>query len=258
VNTKKCSKCGEIKPVTEFYKRKDSKDGYNGKCKECISLKNKEYLKKNRDTRITYFKQWRKDNQEKHYALNKRKYYENRSTILQQKKFYGKSLANYNTYAHKLTIDESPRLSKDGLSIEIKCRYCGRYFVPTNNQVGARLQALVGTTRGDNYMYCSKHCKKACPVYGQLKYPKGYKKATSREVQPQLRQMVLERDNWTCQKCGRTTEEVELHCHHIFPLNESPIESADVENCITLCKNCHKEAHKLPNCSYHELRCSNQ
>ena len=29
-----CGKCGEIKTIDNFYKRKDSKDGYNTKCKK--------------------------------------------------------------------------------------------------------------------------------------------------------------------------------------------------------------------------------
>jgi len=64
--------------------------------------------------------------------------------------------------------------------------------------------------------------------------------------------MVLKRDDYTCQKCG--SEEI-LHCHHIFPLNENPVMSADINNCITLCKSCHKLAHKIPGCGYHEMRC---
>ena len=32
---KQCSKCNEIKEITEFYKRKDSKDGYRNDCKKC-------------------------------------------------------------------------------------------------------------------------------------------------------------------------------------------------------------------------------
>ena len=84
-------------------------------------------------------------------------------------------------------------------------------------------------------------------------FPRGFKKATSREVQPELRQMVLERDGWTCQRCEET--EVELHCHHITGILQNPIESADMDNCITLCKKCHKEVHKKDGCKYIELRC---
>jgi len=35
MNTKKCFKCGIIKPLTEYYKHKGMADGLLGKCKDC-------------------------------------------------------------------------------------------------------------------------------------------------------------------------------------------------------------------------------
>ncbi len=32
---KTCVKCNEVKPLTEFHKRKGSKDGHQGRCKKC-------------------------------------------------------------------------------------------------------------------------------------------------------------------------------------------------------------------------------
>jgi len=36
---------------------------------------------------------------------------------------------------------------------------------------------------------------------------------------------------------------------------QNPIESADLDMVITLCKGCHKEVHKLPGCKYNDLKC---
>ena len=36
VRTKKCSKCGEVKPLTDFYKDKTSKGGHHLHCMNCI------------------------------------------------------------------------------------------------------------------------------------------------------------------------------------------------------------------------------
>jgi len=36
VETKRCIQCGEVKPLSEFYRRKDSKDGFNNRCKKCL------------------------------------------------------------------------------------------------------------------------------------------------------------------------------------------------------------------------------
>ena len=42
---KKCSDCNEVKTVLDFYKRKKSKDGLRGICKEC----SKKYLSPKKD-----------------------------------------------------------------------------------------------------------------------------------------------------------------------------------------------------------------
>ncbi len=158
--------------------------------------------------------------------------------------------ALYTTYAHQLTIDEEPILSEDGTSLEVRCKYCGKYFIPTNREVKGRALAIKGVQSGELHLYCSEGCKYSCPIYGRDLYPRDFRPATSREVQPQLRKLVLERDGYICQKCGRTDT---LHCHHIDPVKNNPIESADVDNCTTFCINCHKEVHQQDGCKTGQL-----
>ena len=153
-------------------------------------------------------------------------------------------------------MDESPKLAQDSVSLEVKCRYCGKYFIPNNLIVTRRIQALNGTMEGECSIYCSEHCKTACPVFNQHLYPKGFKKTSSREVNPLIRQMCFERDDWKCQICGASQKETPLHCHHIEGYAQNPHLGNDVKNTITLCKTCHKEVHKLPGCGYYDLRCN--
>ena len=47
------------------------------------------------------------------------------------------------------------------------------------------------------------------------------------------------RDNFTCQVCGSKKNS---EGHHIFDFAFGG--AADVDNIITLCKDCHKKAHK--------------
>jgi len=166
----------------------------------------------------------------------------------------------FDTYGNQIDYAEEVRC-KDQNILEARCTYCGKWFVPTKRAVSQRVMALNGNLKGEQRLYCSDGCKAMCPAYRQS--PENLMKRDmfaaglilpqeiNREIQPELRKMVLERDNWTCQKCNDTNK---LHCHHIDPVSLNPIESADVDNCITLCVECHKKVHKIPGCTYYELR----
>jgi len=62
-----------------------------------------------------------------------------------------------------------------------------------------------------------------------------------------FRKMVLERDNYTCQNCGKTNKETILQIHHIKPVKDYPNLFYTLNNVITLCVNCHKNIHKKDN-----------
>ncbi len=50
METKKCIKCGKIKPIYEFYKHSKMSDGHLNKCKDCIRDEaHKRYLIKSKD-----------------------------------------------------------------------------------------------------------------------------------------------------------------------------------------------------------------
>jgi 5-methylcytosine-specific restriction endonuclease McrA len=162
----------------------------------------------------------------------------------------------YDTYATQLEWCEQTRRSpQDKNILEVKCAYCGKWFVPGLITVKNRLGYLNRKKySGENRFYCSDDCKQECPIYRKQKYPKGLKLSTSREVQPELRQLVFKRDDYTCTKCGSTES---LHCHHIEGIRWEPLESADINQCITVCKKCHKEIHKQKDCEYKDLKCEN-
>jgi hypothetical protein len=163
------------------------------------------------------------------------------------------SPAKYDLYVHRIEpIEHCRRNDTNTELLEVKCTYCGRWFIPNPYQVHRRIIGI--NTNGINAFYCSNGCKKECPMFRKVEFYKGRSGYGSREVQPQLRQLVFARDQYTCQKCGSL---VSLHCHHIEPVSSNPIESADVDNAITLCKVCHKGVHTLLGCGYLELnRCN--
>jgi DNA-directed RNA polymerase subunit RPC12/RpoP len=47
ITSKTCSRCKQIKPLSDFNKGKDTKLGYQSACKECESLRRKDYRKYN-------------------------------------------------------------------------------------------------------------------------------------------------------------------------------------------------------------------
>lgn len=99
VKNKKCSKCNLTKDISEFNKRKKSKDGYRYECKSCqkeLYLKNREHninkMKENRLLNIDEYKERDKSYYENNKAeiLNKKKeyYLTNRVVIIEKKKKY--------------------------------------------------------------------------------------------------------------------------------------------------------------------------
>lgn len=154
-------------------------------------------------------------------------------------------------------IDKYDRVRKhpeNELIGQIKCVYCGKWTTPTNQEYANRKRSINSIHDGGScFIYCSEQCKIACPTYGQQKYPKGFKVATSREVDPLIRQMCFEYDNYTCQKCYKKND-IQLHCHHINGAVKEPLLSNDIDNVITLCKECHEQVHQEDGCSYNDYR----
>lgn len=171
----------------------------------------------------------------------------------------GKEVSNYDTYAHRLyPFEEVRRHPENNEVLQVKCTYCGQWITPTRSDTSRRVEFIEGkepTSGGidEARFYCKdSNCRQLCPIYGQVWVPKGFLQATSRETSPELRKMCFERDNWTCLKCGVTEN---LHCHHIDPVINNPIENADLDNVMTVCSGCHADIHKKEGCKYHQLRC---
>jgi len=175
--------------------------------------------------------------------------------------YHSKGIPLYDTYAPQLEWCEEVRRSPTDKNIlEVRCVKCNEWFIPTLINVDHRIQHLKNNRLSENKFYCSDNCKNSCSIYG--KKPETLMKEDAiragrldwlelnREVQPELRKMVLERDKYQCVKCGSKGP---LHCHHIYPVSINPIESADVDNCITYCVDCHKEAHQKDGCKIKDL-----
>jgi len=228
---------------------------YRAENREKINKQKREHYAKNRDRLLKEKAEYNLKTKEIRAERDAEYHKKNKQKRNKMSSKYRALPAKHETHVSKLLGIEKIRESKAVIgALEAKCAYCGQWFVPTNGQIQSRIYGINKT--GGYRLYCSDGCKRSCPTYGQVKFPKGFKKASSRESNPLLRKLVLLRDDYTCQKCGVAIGDgVQLHCHHVVPATQNPMTANDPDCCITLCKACHKEVHKALGCGYHELTC---
>ena len=160
----------------------------------------------------------------------------------------------YDTALSTLAYAEDIRPDPDVLGrVQVKCLTCNEWFTPTINQVSARIYALTHNARGECRFYCSDECKKQCSIYRQEKYPKDFKPESIRNeiLDPDFREMVLIRDSYRCQKCDSLED---LEVHHIEGVAQEPMLANDLDNCLTVCHDCHVEIHEQPGCTYYDYQ----
>ena len=125
--------------------------------------------------------------------------------------------------------------------IKTECSICGKEIY--------RIPAMIARHKRH---YCSENCKNE----GFSKYYSGenaywYNSNKSEEERIvgrkipsyfRWRRLVYERDNYCCRICG-CKENDKLNAHHIMNYSEYEELRVDVNNGITMCKECHKDFH---------------
>lgn len=69
METKRCSACKELKPITDFYKNKSKRDGYGNDCKPCDKQRTKK---------------WVEDNPERRYEIARSYYDKNKEIVIER------------------------------------------------------------------------------------------------------------------------------------------------------------------------------
>jgi len=96
--TKKCSKCGKIKPLNEFSKDKYRKDGKCFYCKECIAG----HYQKNKQKISKRHKKYRQENWQKELKQCRIRYQKDKKKIRKRRKeLYGENRNKYLQYSKK-------------------------------------------------------------------------------------------------------------------------------------------------------------
>lgn len=102
--------------------------------------------------------------------------------------------------------------------LEKICAFCGETFLAYQK----------------NTVYCSDKCRRQA-------YRKTRGLNLNKRFWQNLREFVLERDNYTCQDCGKFLMDIGLAVHHIKPLYKGG--NNNETNLISLCHKCHKKRH---------------
>lgn len=123
ITEKKCTKCGEVKSLSMFYKQKGGMYGIASQCKMCINIKTKQWKNNNKDkvyitehnsyiTNIErvkkYQSEYRKNNKEKINTLKK----EYRKKNIEKVKEYTKKYYENNKEKIKEYRDKNPEKYK--------------------------------------------------------------------------------------------------------------------------------------------------
>lgn len=124
----------------------------------------------------------------------------------------------------------APNMGNYGSSETLICDYCSDTF------------DIRSSSREGNKSFCDIDC------YGNWlsenivgkNHPR-YSEDSVERFTDYERNQIFERDNYTCQECGRRGEY--LNAHHIKPVSESPESVHDIDNGLTLCIECHAEQH---------------
>lgn len=99
---KKCFKCGNVKPLSCFYKHPRMSDGHVNKCKDC----NKKDVRENRAKKIDYYRKYDKE----------RSYRPNPEYLNWYRKTYPKKYAAHNAVNNAI---------RDGYLFPVPCEQCG-------------------------------------------------------------------------------------------------------------------------------------
>jgi hypothetical protein len=79
---KNCLKCQESKPLSDFGRDVQKKDGLNAYCKLCIRKRNIDFRKNHPDYRREYYQNYREENREKLRAASLERFRNNREDCL--------------------------------------------------------------------------------------------------------------------------------------------------------------------------------
>lgn len=125
---KKCTKCLEDKPRSEFYKDNKAKDGLRSDCKSCAQDKSKQYYLKNKDRVIEASQQWSRENKDRVSESSKRYYLKNKDRIYERRRAWrlenkDEFATQQREYKYKMSGEQYQKLLEEQ---DYVCAICGK------------------------------------------------------------------------------------------------------------------------------------
>ena len=136
---KTCTKCGETKALTEFYKKKGGRDGLTPQCKGCENIRMKAYREANKEKTKARHKAYYEANPEKVKAQKKACYEANKEKIKAHKKAYCE--------ANKEKIKARQKAWREANKEELKARHKA-YYEANKEKLKAAKKAHDSTPAG--------------------------------------------------------------------------------------------------------------
>lgn len=191
------------------------------KCKECGKILHLFKFKKRKSCKYGRGNKC-KECENKHNA----KYRKNK-TKEERKEYYEKTKGRYREKknAYNREYNKTYKRKSKPTSYEHICECCGKNFISHRKY-----------TR-----FCSQKCVAKSVHKKEVDYSKKQPKDRNGILYQEWRTQVYERDNYTCQHCGKHGEK--LNVHHLYNYAEYICLRLVVENGVTLCEDCHKKFH---------------
>ena len=160
-----CSKCGEIKPISEFYKRKSSKDGLQNNCKDCAKAVRKEHYQTHRDAILNKKAEYDSKNKE-HIAA----YHAAYSDPQKNPRGWAKRMVNhYRQMDKERGFDTSQTITDEWFLENIAYQPCVHCGLQAIGLIGCnRLDNTKGHTE-DNVEPCCQSCNSTENIRDQIR-----------------------------------------------------------------------------------------
>ena len=221
---KKCTKCGEEKPLDCFYPKKNGKYGRSSFCKECESTRGKEKYINSKEKISKYGKNHYEENKEKISECHKNNYIKNKEKIRKRHKKYNTENRELISKAGKKYYEKNKDRKKETHK---------QHYEKNKEKILKRHKKYRQTDSGKSVVAKSSHKHRA------LK-----QNATIEDFNPFE---IFERDKYICQSCGcKTRPDYKNYYHprypnldHIIPLSKGGEHSRRNTQC--LCRQCNIE-----------------